>query len=489
MTETPKISVIVPTRNRASFLPQLLEVYRNQTWQNKELLVLDDSEQEDTTFKDLAKSHSDVRYWHRSQKLSIGAKRNALISESTGEVIAHFDDDDFYAPTYLSWMLREMESNHADLVKLTGWFALHQDSDTLGFWDTTDFKSAHHVFCGTEDVQNKKGNFTENALRSFLMGYGFSYLYKKDCWAESPFPNRDIGEDSIFVEQLLAAKKKIHPTQDGSGICLHIIHRGNTSRCFPNYIIPRPLQKKLFPPISKDASSSKELPTVSVCTLTHNRQHFIAKLQRCIEAQDYPLEKIEWLILDDSNKYAHSLKLSTNTALNIKYQRIKKKLRLGEKRNLAHKLCSGRIIVYMDDDDFYFPTRVSHAVSTLLTSKREIAGSTSLIIYYSHDQSLWLSGPFGKNHATAGTFAMTKEFATKKYYNNSSECNEEKEFLDNYTIPMAQLDPAKTMVCISHDSNTFDKRKMRQGGESPRMKRLSNEKHYRLLETMREFFK
>ena len=489
MTEMPKISVIVPTRNRASFLPQLLELYRNQTWKNKELLVLDDSEQENETFKDLAKSYSDIKYWHRSQKLSIGGKRNALISESTGEIIAHFDDDDYYAPNYLSWMHREMEDNHADFVKLGGWFALHQGSNTLGFWDTTDFKSAHQIFCGTENIQNKKDAFTENALRSFLNGYGFSYLYKKDCWTGSPFPDRDIGEDSVFVEQLIAAKKKIHLTQDGSGLCLHIIHRGNTSRCFPNYIIPRALQKDLFPTLSKNGATSKELPTVSVCTLTHNRQHFITKLQRCIEAQDYPLEKIEWLILDDSNNYTHNLKLSSNSALNIKYQRIKKKLRLGEKRNLAHKLCSGNIIVYMDDDDFYFPTRVSHAVSTLITSGREIAGSTSLIIYYSHDQSLWLSGPFGQNHATAGTFAMTKEFTKKRHYNDNSECNEEKEFLNNYTIPMAQLDPAKTMVCISHDSNTFDKKKMRKGGESPRMKQLENEKHYRLLDAIREFHK
>ena len=483
MTEMPKISVIVPTRNRASFLPQLLELYRNQTWKNKELLVLDDSEQENETFKDLAKSYSDIKYWHRSQKLSIGGKRNALISESTGEIIAHFDDDDYYAPNYLSWMHREMEDNHADFVKLGGWFALHQESNTLGFWDTTDFKSAHQIFCGTENIQNKKDAFTENALRSFLTGYGFSYLYKKDCWTGSPFPDRDIGEDSVFVEQLIAAKKKIHLTQDGSGLCLHIIHRGNTSRCFPNYIIPRCLEHKLFPGLPERQKNEEELPTVSICTLTHNREEHVRRLQKCVEAQDYPPEKIEWLILDDSSEYQHNLTLTSTTRIKIKYQRVKQKMQLGKKRNLAHKLCSHDYIVYMDDDDFYHPERVRHAIERLIQEGKELAGSTSLLIYFLHDRTLWLSGPFGANHATAGTFAMTRRFAQSHFYNNESSCNEEKEFLNNYTIPMAQLAPEKTMICISHESNTFDKKQMRKQGETPRMRKVDSAEVTRVLDS------
>ena len=109
-----------------------------------------------------------------------------------------------------------------------------------------------------------------------------------------------------------------------------------------------------------------------------------------------------------------------------------------------------------------------------------IAGSTLLQIYYCHDQQLWLSGPFGQNHATANTFAMTKEFASKTYYNKNDECNEEKHFLNGYSIPMAQLQPEKTMVCISHSSNTFDKKKMRKGGESPRMRRLDQKSNHKL---------
>ena len=483
MTEKPKISVIVPTRNRASFLPQLLELYRNQTWKNKELLVLDDSEREDEAFKLLAKNHRDIKYWHRSQKLSIGGKRNALVSESTGEIIAHFDDDDYYAPNYLSWMHGEMKTNHADLVKLAGWFALHQESNTLGFWDTTDFKSAHHIFCGTDNISCHKGAFSANDLRSFMTGYGFSYFYKKECWSKSRFPDRDHGEDSIFVEQLITANKRVQLSQDGSGVCLHIIHHGNTSECFPNYIIPRCLEHKLFPGLPERQKNEEELPTVSICTLTHNREEHVRRLQKCVEAQDYPPEKIEWLILDDSSEYQHNVTLTSTTRIKIKYQRLKQKMQLGKKRNLAHKLCSHDYIVYMDDDDFYHPERVRHAIERLIQEGKELAGSTSLLIYFLHDRTLWLSGPFGANHATAGTFAMTRRFAQSHFYNNESSCNEEKEFLNNYTIPMAQLAPEKTMICISHESNTFDKKQMRKQGETPRMRKVDSAEVTRVLDS------
>lgn len=211
-------------------------------------------------------------------------------------------------------------------------------------------------------------------------------------------------------------------------------------------------------------------PIASICTITNNRKEFIPLLLKCIENQDYPADKMEWVILDDSSEYLENLDIQSETTLKIKYQRLSTKLTLGEKRNIAHKLCSGDIIVYMDDDDYYPPSRVSHAVRTLQSSRSGIAASTILPIYFTHDNQLWVSGPFGRNHGTAGTFAMTREFARNHHYSNNATCNEEKEFLDNYTIPVAQLDPESTMICISHSHNTFDKRKMRTNGPTPRMR-------------------
>jgi len=224
-------------------------------------------------------------------------------------------------------------------------------------------------------------------------------------------------------------------------------------------------------------------PHVSICTLTKNRQQFLPLLRKRIEAQNYPLEKIEWLILDDSDEHDHYTNPVSTSAITVKYQRIRRSIALGAKRNLAHRLCSHDYIVYMDDDDYYFPNRVSHSVATLQNSGRLIAGATTLLIYFCADNEIWASGPFGQNHATAGTFALRKELLSTNQYDPAAACNEEKSFLNNYTTAMAQLDPMQTMICISHNRNTFDKRRMKQNGETPRMKKLDAELNEQLIRT------
>ena len=498
----PKVSVIVPTRDRAHLLPQLIEHFNQQTWGNKELLILDDTPGGEAKIRELQLRHPQVLAWHIDQEESIGMKRNRLIKQASGELIAHFDDDDYYAPNYLEFMALELLKHDSDLIKLGGWFCFHEASKTLGYWDTTRQDLPHTVFAGSEPPRLHNKTFTAIGYRSFLTGYGFSYFYRKKAWESNKFQDINLGEDTQFYEELLKQKGKTKTLQDSTGICIHIIHKKNTSRCFPNHILPNALAEKHIRAITtlpaKNSGANRRsihtknappniqfyqtktvwdnsAPTVSICTLTYNRQHFLPLLQRCIEKQNYPHSKIEWLILDDSDESFNNPNLNTETEVRIKYQRVKQKLSLGKKRNLSHQLCSGDYIIYMDDDDFYYPTRVSHAVSSLQQSGKQIAGSTLLQIYFCHDQQLWISGPFGPNHATAGTFAMTKEFARSHHYNNHDTCNEEKYFLNNYTTPMQQLNPRETMVCISHSKNTFDKKKMRAKGEHHRLRRIQGE--------------
>ena len=69
-------------------------------------------------------------------------------------------------------------------------------------------------------------------------------------------------------------------------------------------------------------------------------------------------------------------------------------------------------------------------------------------------------GPYGPNHATAGTFAFKSKMLKDTRYEDHAALAEEKAFLKNYTIPFVQLDPFKTIVCFSHSHNTFDKRRL-----------------------------
>ena len=203
---------------------------------------------------------------------------------------------------------------------------------------------------------------------------------------------------------------------------------------------------------------SRNIPFVSICTPTFNRRPFIPYTIKCIQSQDYPLDKIEWIIIDDGTDKIEDLVKDLSF---VKYYKYDKKMSLGKKRNLMHKKSKGDILVYFDDDDFYPKDRVSHAVDILTKNPNALcAGSSEIFIYFKHIQKIYKFGPYGPNHATAGTFAFKKKLLEISSYDDNAAIAEEKQFLKNYTIPFVQLDPMKTILVFSHDHNTFDKRKL-----------------------------
>jgi len=215
---------------------------------------------------------------------------------------------------------------------------------------------------------------------------------------------------------------------------------------------------------------STSFPSVDIVTVTYNRHTFLASLQNCILSQDYPHEKLTWIIVDDSDDGSPYFKSNLN--LKVIYCRLKKKLKLGAKRNYSHSLCKSDIIVYMDDDDFYMPSRVSHAVETLQSTDALIAGSSLLPVLFLPERELGLFGPYGDNHSLASTFAFRRELLLQTSYEDSALQAEEKFFLKNYTIPLKQLDPNRTILCIAHYSNTFEKRRLKSP-KNPKFKQIN----------------
>ena len=199
-------------------------------------------------------------------------------------------------------------------------------------------------------------------------------------------------------------------------------------------------------------------PFVSVCTPTYNRRQFIPQLIECFKQQTYPKELMEWIIVDDGDDSVEDLFKDVEC---VKYFRVNTKMKLGRKRNFMHEKSKGEIIVYMDDDDYYPPDRVNHAVNRLRSQPRALAAGSSIVYMYFNDlDKIYQFGPYGPMHATAGTFAFKRELLKQTRYDDNAEIAEEKHFLKNYTVPLVQLDPMKAILVFAHQHNTFDKRKL-----------------------------
>jgi glycosyltransferase involved in cell wall biosynthesis len=202
--------------------------------------------------------------------------------------------------------------------------------------------------------------------------------------------------------------------------------------------------------------NKSRFPFVSVCTPTFNRRPFIKYMIKCFEHQTYPRDKMEWIIIDDGTDKIEDL---VKDVPGVKYFKYDVKMTLGKKRNIMHYKSSGDIIIYMDDDDYYPPERVSHAVETLQENPKALcAGTSEMHCYFKHIQKLYQFGPYGPNHSTAATFAFRRELLSQTKYDETACLAEEKAFLKNYTIPFVQLNPTKSILVISHNHNSFDKK-------------------------------
>lgn len=107
----PKVSVIIPTYNRAEFLRFAITSVLNQTFQDFEIIVVDDASIDNT--EDVVRSLSDKRisYFRHGANKGNAATRNTGIRNSSGHYIALLDDDDEWLPSKLEKQVRLLDSS------------------------------------------------------------------------------------------------------------------------------------------------------------------------------------------------------------------------------------------------------------------------------------------------------------------------------------------------------------------------------------------
>ena len=166
----------------------------------------------------------------------------------------------------------------------------------------------------------------------------------------------------------------------------------------------------------------------------------------------------ELIILDDSPESNQDIIDLHKKDNKITYVYSKERIILGKKRNMLNEMAKGDYIFCFDDDDYYPPEKISYAITRMTGTKSIISGSSEMYIYYTHINKIY-STPFrGNNHATNGTYAYHKSYLKNHKCNDDATFAEETSFTNNWDSPILQLDPRKTILCISHDSNTYDKK-------------------------------
>jgi glycosyltransferase involved in cell wall biosynthesis len=187
----------MPTRNRRRFVRQAIWYFLRQDYPNRELIIVDDGED---PIVDLVPDDPRVVYQRLPEVRSVGAKRNVACQLSEGELICHWDDDDWMAPNRLRRQVAALADGTADV-------------------------------CGTRELLHYRLQAGEAWLYQSLPGdgpnlLGATLMYRRTSWAAHPFPDRQVGEDAAFVRQFPAERARVMPEHD---FYVAVLHGGNTA--------------------------------------------------------------------------------------------------------------------------------------------------------------------------------------------------------------------------------------------------------------------
>jgi hypothetical protein len=207
--------------------------------------------------------------------------------------------------------------------------------------------------------------------------------------------------------------------------------------------------------------SNNDLPYVSIITPTYKRRKLFDMAIRNFQNFNYPKNKLEWIIVDDSPEndlIDETVKDMLPRDRRIKYiytNNNNEPMTISMKRNICVSHSSYPYIVHMDDDDYYPPESILARIKILLKYEKEgieCVGSTLIgtynIIY--NESSMSTDGPISLSEAT---MAYTKKFWEEKPFDEFCLLGEHKSFTENRLFKIMDIPYSFIIIAINHKSN------------------------------------
>lgn len=201
---------------------------------------------------------------------------------------------------------------------------------------------------------------------------------------------------------------------------------------------------------------------ITILVPTYNRSKFLTLFLMNLKGQDYPHHLLKLIIDDDgTDKFIQDIDEVRRILHPIEVQYItnKPKRTIGKKRNDLVKECETKIFCFLDDDDIYFPTYISHSYQVLKENKAGCVGSDKMVFCMSDKNFDLHAIDCGntKKLIHEATMMMTKKWfrASCKFGNNSQ--GEGKNIFFGHERTVAFTDIMKVMCCLQHGANTVDK--------------------------------
>ena len=196
--KNPKVSVIVPIYNVEKYLDRSVDSLVNQTYENIEIILVDDGTKDSSgkIADRRAKEDSRIKVIHKLNG-GLGSARNSGIKEATGEYLLFLDSDDYVDLNTIEELVKEAKKGY-DIV-CCGFDRVDEE--------TKKVYSQEMISMPFDELEINKDTILETA---FLNPSGWGKLFKKDIIKDVWFSeDKRAIEDTLFYLEIIPKTKKI----------------------------------------------------------------------------------------------------------------------------------------------------------------------------------------------------------------------------------------------------------------------------------------
>ena len=260
--------------------------------------------------------------------------------------------------------------------------------------------------------------------------------------------------------------------------------------------VAKPAKLKIFGGADIKVIDDCNLPMVSIITPTRNRNHFMKLAVYNFYSQNYPKDKLEWIIIDESREPVKGL-LPVDDRIKYYYVNdeerkyifeswmakyeggseeiplphkkeygdfYKLRLPIGLKRNMGVKMATGSVIVHMDDDDYYPPNSVRLRINFMNYSKKPCVSCSSIASFnICRMISMINVPPFDMSYekrTSEATMAYEREFWEKQRFEGGNVCSEGETFLKGRTDEVLDIDWQGIIISLRHSGNISNRNEL-----------------------------
>ena len=344
--------------------------------------------------------------------------------------------------------------------KLQAWYPGHvcvSQAEAFGY--TAAEAEANGALVLLNDLEVYKQDYVGNAyMKQFrttkeLKGLASFAILKEFEW-DGVLPDMKAVRES--QKKMSKARKEV---------CLERVH-GFWTAVKARVEEKKSTKPKHLPPVLQ----AEDCPPISIVTLLYNRRKFFDLACHNIMLSDYPKDKIEWVIVDDSDDPNEAvsdrvIQVGLKAApLTVVYVPFERKLPISEKRNVGVNRSKNEIVLFMDDDDHYPETSFRRRVAWLTKHpwKPKCSVCTTIACYdLLRGVSAVNTPPWNlplRQRISEATLTFYKSWWEQQKFPLKTDIAEGEGFLLGRESEVLEMPPQQIIVAFSHKKNSSGRR-------------------------------